>query len=326
MKRIGVLAGVIVLTAMFPAMATATNGVACGSVVTQSITLTHDLVDCAGDGLIAGQSGITIDLGGHTIDGDEPAGSSNGGAGVRIPPGVTGVTVLKGTITQFSEGVVVDSTSGASVSKLNITDTTRGINLANASGNRIEKNTVSRAFLDGIRVDGAGSNSNVVTQNVVRGSNFIGITVSNSADDNTIDRNVIDGGIFGIAVFSWPENTVLTKNEVSNMSGVGIQVDAFSDDANVARNNVHDNSVGIFIKDSANNATVERNVVWENAGDGVQVGGDDAVVSRNEITDNGGWGINVMATASNTTLAYNYLSGNAQGGTLDNGSGTTTTS
>ena len=41
----------------------------CGDVITQDTTLDSDLIDCPGDGVVIGASGITLDLAGHTIDG-----------------------------------------------------------------------------------------------------------------------------------------------------------------------------------------------------------------------------------------------------------------
>ena len=46
------------------------NHVQCGDVISQDTTLDSDLIDCPGDGLVIGADGITLDLGGHTVDGD----------------------------------------------------------------------------------------------------------------------------------------------------------------------------------------------------------------------------------------------------------------
>ena len=43
--------------------------VTCGDVITQDTTLDSDLIDCPGDGLVIGADGVTLDLGGHTVDG-----------------------------------------------------------------------------------------------------------------------------------------------------------------------------------------------------------------------------------------------------------------
>lgn len=314
MKRNVLLVGVVMLVAAFPGVSAATNGVSCGSTVFDDVTLTHDLVDCTGDGLIAGASGITINLGGHTIDGVPSA-----AGGVRVPPGVSNVTILNGTITQFTEGVVLDTTTGNNVSRLTITETTRGINLANAWGNTIEKNHIAAAFLDGIRVNGASSDNNLVTQNVVSQSNFIGITVSDFADNNLVEKNHVHGARFGIALFVGAQQNTVARNDVSGAWETGIQVDASSNDTIVARNQVSDSGVGIFIKASVSRALVERNDIFANVSDGIRIGAADGAVERNQVFENGGWGINLLSGSENNTVAKNNLYDNGAGAILDNG-------
>src|SRR5207249_4792673 len=50
----------------------------CGGVITQDTTLHNDLIDCPGAGLTIGAAGISIDLNGHTIDGQGPLVSATG--------------------------------------------------------------------------------------------------------------------------------------------------------------------------------------------------------------------------------------------------------
>ena len=45
--------------------------VSCGEVITVDTKLANDVVDCPRHGLIVGAAGITLDLNGHTIDGDD---------------------------------------------------------------------------------------------------------------------------------------------------------------------------------------------------------------------------------------------------------------
>jgi parallel beta-helix repeat protein len=311
MRRAIWLAGLAALLTI-PLGAGATNGLACGDVVTQSVTLTHDLVDCPGDGLVAGASDITIDLGGHTIDGDETSPSQGGGAGVRVVPGVGNVTIINGTITEFSEGVVLDSTVANTVSRLNVVGNTRGINLANASGNLVEKNTVEASFLDGIRVNGAGSDSNVVRQNLVAG-NVFGITVSSGADANQVDRNEVSGGTFGIAVFLGAQDTEITRNDVFGNAVSGIQIQSSSNDALVSRNMVHENGLGIVVDVDVSAANLVQNEVVTNTGDGIEIRGLSNLVKRNAVLDNGGWGIHLTSTSKDNMVIQNELEGNALG-------------
>lgn len=318
MRRILRLAVVVALL-QIPAGAGATNGLACGDVVTESVALTHDLVDCPGDGFVVGANGITINLGGHTIDGDEAGPSVAGGAGVRVGPGFGNVTITNGTITEFSEAVVLDSTTGNTVSRLNVAANTRGINLANASANLVEKNAVTTSFLDGIRVNGAGSDANVVRQNVVQG-NFFGITVSNGADENLVHQNEVSGGNFGIALFSGAQETEVTRNNVFGNAVSGIQVQSSSNDALISQNMVHENGEGILVDVDVSGATVSRNEVIANSGDGIEIRGSNNRVERNVIVDNGRFGIHLTATSSNNTVRRNDLEDNSLGPIHDAGS------
>ena len=59
---------VALLVALLPSTAIATH-VSCGDVITQDTTLDSDLVNCPGEGVVIGASGITLDLAGHLIDG-----------------------------------------------------------------------------------------------------------------------------------------------------------------------------------------------------------------------------------------------------------------
>jgi parallel beta-helix repeat protein len=309
---------VVVALLQIPVSAGASNGLECGDVVTESVSLTHDLINCPGDGLVVGANGITIDLAGHTIDG------AGAGAGVRVPPGSVDVTVTNGTITQFAEGVTLDTTTGNTVSRLNVAANNRGINLANASANLVEKNAVTTS-VDGIRVNGAGSDANVVRQNVVQSSVF-GITVSDGADENLVDQNEVSGGNIGIALFSAAQDTEVTRNEVFGNAVSGIQVQSSSNDALVSQNMVHDNGEGILVDVGVSGVVVSRNEVIANAGDGIEIRGSNNLVERNVIVDNGGFGIHLTATSSNNTVRRNDLEGNSLGPILDAGTGNSVTS
>ena len=52
-----------------PSTTSAAGGLACGAVIVKSTTLRNDLKNCPGNGLVIGADNLTLDLGGHTIDG-----------------------------------------------------------------------------------------------------------------------------------------------------------------------------------------------------------------------------------------------------------------
>ena len=46
------------------------NHVTCGDIITSDTTLDSDLVNCPSNGIVIGADDVTLDLNGHTIDGD----------------------------------------------------------------------------------------------------------------------------------------------------------------------------------------------------------------------------------------------------------------
>ena len=74
----------------------------CGDTITQDTTLYADLVDCPGDGLVIGANGVTLDLGGHVVDGA----GANDSAGVS-GSGFHGARIENGTVRQFGVGIAL---------------------------------------------------------------------------------------------------------------------------------------------------------------------------------------------------------------------------
>ena len=50
--------------------AEAASNVSCGDTITTDTTLHKDLVNCPNNGIVIGADNVTLDLNGHTIDGD----------------------------------------------------------------------------------------------------------------------------------------------------------------------------------------------------------------------------------------------------------------
>jgi parallel beta-helix repeat protein len=252
--------------------AQAAPDVSCGSILLVDTVLMEDLTCGAGDGLVLGAPGITLDLDGHTITG---AGVGTSAGGIRVRPGADGTTVRGGTVSGFTEGIVIDSSAWTSVTGMKVTGTERGINLANASWSTISRNEVSGSQLDGIRVDGWGSVGNQVTRNTVSRSNFIALTVSNGARGTEVSRNVVEGGEFGIAVFASATETKLMRNSVTGTAVAGISVHSGPSWTRVQRNMVTAGSgIGIRVGEPGTPVASETRVDWN-----VVTGyGDDAIV------------------------------------------------
>jgi hypothetical protein len=75
----------------------------CGDTVTQDTTLTADLLDCRGDGLVIGADGITLDLGGHAI-GQIISASNLEQVAIDNSAGHDDVTIRNGRVEFFYHG------------------------------------------------------------------------------------------------------------------------------------------------------------------------------------------------------------------------------
>ena len=74
----------------------------CGDVIAQDTTLDSDLIDCPGNGIVIGSPDITVDLNGHTIDGDDSGLEDHG---IDNGAGEDAVTVRGPGPQEFANGV-----------------------------------------------------------------------------------------------------------------------------------------------------------------------------------------------------------------------------
>jgi hypothetical protein len=131
----------------------------CGDKITADTTLHHDLLDCPNNGIRIAADNITLDLNGHTIDGDgKPAAGCNprkefcdvGVVNFRH----VGVTVMDGSMRQFDGGVVFGEVHhsrllGISASRSRFV----GISLFDSSRTLVRDSSV---FRNGLNTDQAG--------------------------------------------------------------------------------------------------------------------------------------------------------------------------
>jgi parallel beta-helix repeat protein len=213
-KNVGIL---FVLCAVF-AFAT-TNTAAndlCGATIVESHTLDHDLT-CAGDGLVVGADGITIDLNGHTITG------SGAGVGV-LAAGRSGVLIVGGTIQNFTIGVQLSASTGVTIKEIQVTRNRDGIFLIGSSGNTIKENTAWQNSRVGVMLrPGAVRNSthNLVTENTLS-DNTNGVILVETPTGNVFKENTISGSInAGIALNGGVAGNLLKENTFGgNATGI----------------------------------------------------------------------------------------------------------
>jgi hypothetical protein len=111
-SRAMVLALVVAGFSVIGAGQALTRHVGCGDTITTDTTLDSDLVNCPNNGIVIGADNITLDLNGHTIDGDGrrvdscPEGEDCD-VGMLNRTGYNGLTFVGGTIRQFGAGVLV---------------------------------------------------------------------------------------------------------------------------------------------------------------------------------------------------------------------------
>src|SRR5262245_53249263 len=101
-------------------------GVSCGDTITTDTTLHQDLVKCPNVGILVGADNVTLDLNGHTIDGD---GAPTPGCDPNVAfcdigvatEGQRGVTVKNGSVRDFEAGVVTFDTRRARLLRISTT-------------------------------------------------------------------------------------------------------------------------------------------------------------------------------------------------------------
>jgi parallel beta-helix repeat protein len=283
-RRTRVLAVPAIAAAAFVATgvpaAAESPAVTCGSVVTDDIRLTHDLVDCPGAGLIVGASGVTVDLGGHTIDG------SGTGAGIDNGAGHDDLDIVNGTVREFVFGIHLFETRGASISDLSAE--------ANLDGLKIERSS-------GVTIDATTVRDNVVT----------GIEVTFS-DGVTVRASSASGSLLGGIVDRFSTATTIEGSTFSGNVGPGITVDG-TDGATIRRNDVSGNDSDGIVVSFLERGSIDRNTSTANSGSGIVIDHADARLTRNDTSGNGGFGI-VVTGASSVDARRNTSSGNAAGG------------
>ena len=295
-RRLSVAAlGVVISVGLGAGPAAAAAGPACGDTLTRSTTLHADLSNCPGDGLVIGADGITLDLNGHTIDGDAVSGGDD--SGVRVN-GHQGVVVRRGTVREFDHAVHLTGASHNAIAHLfatrnGDTDIGRAILLDEGSDwNRIEHNNASSNGRSGVAVlDG---NHNLVAYN-----------------------RTATNGVAGMGIFGGSENRVIA-NAITDNADNGIFWGAGTTGGRFEGNRVTGNPGGGFAMEEADGATVAHNLIARN-GDNVIVFGSGNRVAGNAVLDAAGcpdgcgYGISVEGGTGNV-VEGNLVAGGARDG------------
>jgi parallel beta-helix repeat protein len=217
--------------------------VACGDAITQNTTLNSDLSNCSKmvggivRGVVIGAPNITLDLGGHTIDG---VGVGNG---VDNTAGGERVTIKHGRIREFEVGVSLANATRNRLTDLWSSRNGDGIVLSQSENNQIESNITSDSANTGIALDTKSDNNRVEKNSSFDNVNF-GIAVEKTSNDNSIRRNTAsDNGGSGIFVESSSTGTQIERNVANRNVADGIFVDNPSASNTLTRNTANNNGV-----------------------------------------------------------------------------------
>jgi CSLREA domain-containing protein len=280
--------------------------VSCGQVLTQSTLVTNDLLDCPGNGLVVGAHGITIDLGGHTVDGI--------GQGVgMLNNGFDAVQVVNGNVQEFDVGVQLNpGTASAIVSGLTVQlNQVAGIQLNDADGNTIRGNDLVQNA-DGIALLGGTQNATVRNNTVTLSSlNGVHLLLSSS---NLLEGNTVSGSSeAGLWLQGAVGNTVI-GNTVAANSGGGILAEAFTNGTVIGSNGnrIQGNTItgnagpGVVVTDSNGNELIS-NTVQQSSGNGIVLElASNNLIRGNDVRFNPG--AIVLSDSSNNRLESNNAS------------------
>ncbi|MGH9192454.1 MAG: right-handed parallel beta-helix repeat-containing protein [Acidimicrobiales bacterium] len=282
--------------------------VTCGQVVTQSIRVTNDLFECAGDGLVIGAHGITLDLDGHTIDG------TNLGLGIRNN-GFDSVTVTNGVVQEFDAGVQLgNGTALGIVSELTLQlNVLAGVQLTNAddgtNGNIVRDNTVTGPGAGVLLL--TGTQHAQLLRNTIAATGGIGIHVLN-ASANRLDGNEISGSGDAALILEGAGNNTVIGNTVVSSGDSSVIVHLGSNGNRIEANDLSEGEAGIFVSQSSDNELV-GNVAHDNGDSGIILeAAHDNLVQGNDVRFNSG-GIEMDASTGNRVEANNASETNGTG-------------
>ena len=289
-----------------PSQALAKPPVSCGDTITSDTTLHRDLTDCRSNGLVVGADGVRLDLNGHTLDGDGVETECQDGAvcdvGVDNSAGHDGVTIVGGTVREFTLGVLVDGATATVVKRNSLADNEiTGLAMFNSRRARVAGNAAS------------GSAGYVM---------FLA-----AVDDSVIEENALDDNAHGIAVFGGSLRDVVRRNSVTRSRGAAIDVGDGSAAIRVEHNRLSDNGDGIIgteVRDSLISGNLVTGTGFFGFGDtggfGIILDGADRItLDRNVVTGGRGPAILVTQFDAPTEAEHNVLTRNVANSRLDDG-------
>lgn len=303
-------------------------------------TMLDESLNCIGtNGVEIGADGITVDLNGFTI-----AGTVAGNFfGVDNTGGFDDVTIKRGSIVGFEQGIRGEDVAGFTLNNLTFSGQTsshaidildsadvvvknssfslppwsfggpEAIRLESVDGFTVKKVDVDGGFI-GVNFacgtcDGTEAPSNGVVKNSSFTDNFIGVEIANSTDAE-IKENKISGAAFaGIEIdFLVNIGTKISKNEIFDSGGF------------------MDFGFGIIVAFPTSDLEIKKNYVHDNFSDGILLKNvDDSKISKNTVKDNGGDGVSLESGSTGNEIKKNTATGNDDTDMMHDGTSTPNT-
>jgi parallel beta-helix repeat protein len=277
--------------------------VSCGDKIRADTTLHRDLDNCRNNGLVIAADDVTLDLNGHTIDGDgelvKRCRRDLCDVGV-VNDGHDDVTVMHGSVREFAVGAFVVKARHNRVLDLSASrNLFFGIGFFESARSTVRDSSVFRNGLD-TDLEGISmfrSDHNRILHNSLRHNGDVGLFMAKS-DHNQIRKNSArrnrEGGIASEGV-----GNVFSRNRVFR-GGAGIQITGFGRHGRAVGNVVRRNQVrgsganAISVDPIVKRTLISRNHVIGSARDGINILSDSTTLLRNRAVRNGDLGIEAV--------------------------------
>lgn len=271
--RVALLAAVVAAILAFgPEAGAATTQIStCDQTVTTSAVLTKNLFCQGVPGVVVGAAGITIDLKGFRLRGD-----NSGFDGIDDSGGFGKVTVRNGVLRNFHDGV---SATGSNVSISNLVASGNSVIGIFVSGDSAKIASATAAGNGPIGIAVSGNSASIISS---RASGNAGLGISVSGNSASITSSTATGnGQEGMTVFGSAasiRSATVSGNGLDGISaGAGVSITS----ATASGNGGNGISVG------GPSDSIRSSTVYGNADNGIVVNGNAASVKGNHSDANG---------------------------------------
>jgi hypothetical protein len=307
--------------------------VRCGQVITRDTVLANDLLDCPGTGLTIGADGVTLDLGGHVVDGT----NAPGGDGIAVD-GHAGVRIAHGTVRDFRvNGVALRDAPGSAVRGLTITrigaggvegeDVSAGIFVQGSDDTGLDGNRISND-VDAYQADGIvvlRSARVAVTRNDSSRNAWNGMVLAGAPDARVLGNRTAANANSGILAADSPR--VIVRGNASAGHGnpdTGGIVLLATPDGLVEGNLLQDDYTGISLENGTTQTKVRANAIRGGGAGIVVLDSDGNAVLDNDVADAGEVGLVLGEFGGDgsdaNTVARNVVRGAHDGVLVEGGS------